>query len=137
MKPGSDVANLAAMGYFPADYYTGRSPLEAASIGVDLKDNEYAIRCNFVTLSDEENYADKTMVDYCAGDISTKEAEELIAFLNPHLPKGMKLYTGVSYRHCLTWENESDDLGYLTQPHDISDQKNYKLPSRSGESGSN
>ncbi len=123
MKPGSDVANLAAMGYFPADYYTGRSPLEAASIGVDLKDNEYAIRCNFVTLSDEENYADKTMVDYCAGDISTKEAEELIAFLNPHLPKGMKLYTGVSYRHCLTWENESDDLGYLTQPHDISDQK--------------
>ncbi len=123
MKPGSDVANLAAMGYFPADYYTGRSPLEAASIGVDLKDKEYAIRCNFVTLSDEENYADKTMVDYCAGDISTKEAEELVAFLNPHLPKGMKLYPGVSYRHCLTWENENDDLGYLTQPHDISDQK--------------
>ena len=68
LKPGSDVANLSVMGYDPAECYTGRSPLEAASIGIDLKDTDVTLRCNLVTLSDEENYADKTMVDYCAGN---------------------------------------------------------------------
>ncbi len=123
MKPGSDVANLSAMGYNPADCYTGRSPLEAASIGVDLKESEYAIRCNLVTLSDEANYEDKTMVDYCSDDISTEEADELVKFLQNHLPSGISLYTGVSYRHCLVWDNVSEDIGELTPPHDISDKK--------------
>lgn len=123
MKPGSDVANLSAMGYNPADCYTGRSPLEAASIGVDLRPDDYAIRCNLVTLSDEENYADKTMVDYCAGDISTEEAGQLVEFLQQHLPQGISLYAGVSYRHCLVWDNPSPDIGELTPPHDISGRK--------------
>ena len=74
LKPGSDVANLSVLGYEPAVYYSGRSPLEAASIGIDLKDTDVTLRCNLVTLSDEENYEDKSMVDYCAGDISTEEA---------------------------------------------------------------
>lgn len=123
MKPGSDVANLSALGYHPADCYTGRSPLEAASIGVDLAPDEYAIRCNLVTLSDEPAYADKSMVDYCAGDISTAEATELIHFLVEHLPEGVRLYPGVSYRHCLVWKNPAEDIGELTPPHDISGQK--------------
>ena len=123
MKPGSDVANLSALGYHPADCYTGRSPLEAASIGVDLAPDEYAIRCNLVTLSDEPSYADKSMVDYCAGDISTAEATELIHFLAEHLPEGVRLYPGVSYRHCLVWKNPAEDIGELTPPHDISGQK--------------
>ena len=110
MKPGSDVANLSALGYHPADCYTGRSPLEAASIGIDLAPDEYAIRCNFVTLSDEETYADKSMVDYCAGDISTAEAAELIRDLAKRLPEGVKLYPGVSYRHCLVWKNPAEDI---------------------------
>ena len=123
MKPGSDVANLSAMGYNPASCYTGRSPLEAASIGIDLKPDDYAIRCNLVTLSDEENYADKTMVDYCSDDISTEEADELVRFLQQHLPEGISLYTGVSYRHCLVWDNACPDIGELAPPHDISGRK--------------
>ena len=78
LKPGSDVANLAVLGYDPNLYYTGRSPLEAASIGIDLKDSDVTLRCNTVTLSDEEVFEEKTMVDYCAGDISTEEAHEII-----------------------------------------------------------
>lgn len=123
MKPGSDVANLSVLGYRPAECYTGRSPLEAASMGVDLKPEEYAVRCNLVTLSGEPDYGDKTMADYCAGDISTAEAAQLIAALNEHLPAGMRLVPGVSYRHCLVWENPSPDLGELVPPHDISGKK--------------
>lgn len=123
MKPGSDVANLSALGYQPATCYTGRSPLEAASMGIDLKPDEYAIRCNLVTLSEETDYRDKTMADYCAGDISTAEAAQLIAELDRHLPEGMRLVPGVSYRHCLVWKNPSPDLGELTPPHDISGKK--------------
>ena len=78
MKPGSDVANLSVMGYDTKKCYSGRSPLEAASIGVPLKDNDVTFRCNLVTLSDEENYEDKTMLDYSAGEITTEEAAELI-----------------------------------------------------------
>ena len=76
MKPGSDVANLSVMGYDTKKCYSGRSPLEAASIGVPLKDNDVTFRCNLVTLSDEENYEDKTMLDYSAGEITTEEAAE-------------------------------------------------------------
>lgn len=119
--PGSDVANLSVMGYDPYVCYTGRSPLEAASIGVDLKDTDVALRCNIVTLSDEEKYEDKTMVDYCAGDISTKEAHEIIKTVQEKLGNEIyKFYGGVSYRHCLVWNNGTTDLGKMTPPHDIS-----------------
>lgn len=75
LKPGSDVANLSILGYDPAIYYSGRSPLEAGSIGIDMKPTDVSFRCNLVTLSDEENYEDKTIIDYCADDISTEEAK--------------------------------------------------------------
>ncbi len=121
LKPGSDVANLSVMGYDPFVCYTGRSPLEAASIGVELKDSDVALRCNIVTLSNEENYCDKTMVDYCAGDISTKEAHEIIKTIEEKLGNEIyKFYGGVSYRHCLVVQNGTTDLGTLTPPHDIS-----------------
>lgn len=121
MKPGSDVANLSVMGYDPAVCYTGRSPLEAASIGVDLKPTDVALRCNTVTLSGEENYEDKTMVDYCAGDISTEEAHKIIETVEKELGSDIyKFYGGVSYRHCLVVDNGTTDLGNMTPPHDIS-----------------
>ena len=121
LKPGSDVANLSVMGYDPLVCYTGRSPLEAASIGVDLKDTDVALRCNVVTLSGEENYNDKTMVDYCAGDISTAEAHEIIKTVQEKLGNEIyKFYGGVSYRHCLVVQNGTTDLGEMTPPHDIS-----------------
>lgn len=106
LKPGSDVANLSVLGYEPAVYYSGRSPLEAASIGIDLKDTDVTLRCNLVTLSDEESYEDKSMVDYCAGDISTEEARELINYVEEKLGNDIfKFYSGVAYRHCLVWKN--------------------------------
>ncbi len=121
LKPGSDVANLSVMGYDPMECYTGRSPLEAASIGVDLKDTDVALRCNLVTLSDEENYEDKTMVDYCAGDISTAEATEIMQTIAKELGNDIyTFYAGVSYRHCLTVANGTTELGDMTPPHDIS-----------------
>lgn len=121
MKPGSDVANMSVMGFDPSIYYTGRSPLEAASIGVDLKDTDVTLRCNLVTLSDEENYEDKTMVDYCAGDISTEEAAEIIKSVDERFGSEIfKFYSGVSYRHCLVWDCGTTDLGSMTPPHDIS-----------------
>lgn len=121
LKPGSDVANLSVMGYDPKACYTGRSPLEAASIGVDLKDTDVALRCNIVTLSDEENYEDKTMVDYCSGDISSQEAAEIIKTVQEKLGNEIyKFYNGVSYRHCLVVQNGTTDLGAMTPPHDIS-----------------
>lgn len=121
LKPGSDVANLSVLGYDPAVCYTGRSPLEAASIGVDLKTTDVALRCNLVTLSDEENYCDKTMVDYCADDISTAEAAEIIKTVDEAFGNEIyKFYSGVSYRHCLVVANGTTELGTMTPPHDIS-----------------
>lgn len=121
LKPGSDVANLSVMGYNPLVCYTGRSPLEAVSIGVDLKDSDVALRCNIVTLSDEEIYENKTMVDYCAGDISTKEAHEIIKTVEKELGNEIyKFHGGVSYRHCLVVSNGTTELGNMTPPHDIS-----------------
>ena len=121
LKPGSDVANLSVMGYDPAVCYTGRSPLEAASIGVDLKPTDVALRCNTVTLSGEESYEDKTMADYCAGDISTEEAHKIIETVEKELGSDIyKFYGGVSYRHCLVVDNGTTDLGNMTPPHDIS-----------------
>ncbi len=120
LKPGSDVANLSVLGYNPEIYYTGRSPLEAGSIGIDMKDTDVSFRCNLVTVSDEENYIDKTMVDYCADDISTEEARVLIEFLAKNFDNDeFSLYSGVSYRHCLIWNNGTTEVGELTPPHDI------------------
>ena len=121
LKPGSDVANLSVMGYDPQLCYTGRSPLEAASIGIALKDTDVTLRCNIVTLSDEEKYEDKRMVDYCAGDISTEEAHEIIKTVQEKLGNDIySFYGGVSYRHCLVVANGTVDLGNMTPPHDIS-----------------
>ena len=121
LSPGSDVANLSVMGYDPDRYYAGRSPLEAASIGIQLKTTDVAMRCNLVTLSDEADYRDKTMVDYCGGDISTEDATALIQTLGEHFNNDIfHLYPGFSYRHCLVWGNGPDDITPLTPPHDIS-----------------
>ncbi len=121
MKPGSDVANLSVMGYDAKKYYTGRSPLEAVSIGVKMEDTDVALRCNVVTLSDEEDYTKKTMVDYSAGDISTKDAAEIIKTVQEELGNEIfTFYSGVMYRHCLLWKNGTTDLGSMTPPHDIS-----------------
>ncbi len=123
LSPGSDVANLSVMGYDPDIYYTGRSPLEALSIGVDLKDADVTFRANVVTLSDEENFADKTMVDYSSGEITTEEAHQLIDYLKENMNfDHISLYGGTSYRHLLVWDGGSTNVT-LTPPHDISDKK--------------
>lgn len=119
MKPGSDVANLSVIGYNPDEYYTGRSPLEAASIGIDLQDTDVTLRANLVTLSDENDFEDKTMLDYSAGEISTAEAKQLIDFLAKRLNDcNLTLYSGISYRHCLVVKNGKTGAD-LTPPHDI------------------
>lgn len=123
-KPGSDVANLSVMGYDPQLYYTGRSPLEAASIGIAMNSKDIALRCNLVTLSEEENFEDKTLVDYCADDISTEEGAELVKTLKEHFDsEEFTYYSGVSYRHCLIWANGCEHPGDLTPPHDITGRK--------------
>ena len=120
LKPGSDVANLSVLGYDPAVCYTGRSPLEAGSIGIDMSADDVSFRCNLVTVSDEPNFEDKTLVDYCAGDISTAEAKVLVDYLAEHFNnEEFDLYSGVSYRHCLIWHGGTTDLAPLTPPHDI------------------
>lgn len=124
LKPGSDVANLSVLGYDPSVYYSGRSPLEAGSIGIDMKPTDISFRCNLVTLSDEERYEDKTMVDYCADDISTAEAAEIISFIQEKMGNNeFSFYSGVSYRHCLIWDHGTLDIGTLTPPHDITGKK--------------
>ena len=124
LKPGSDVANLSVLGYDPSVYYSGRSPLEAGSIGIDMKPTDISFRCNLVTLSDEEKYEDKTLVDYCADDISTAEAAELISFIQEKMGNTeFSFYSGVSYRHCLIWDHGTLDIGTLTPPHDITGKK--------------
>ena len=123
MKPGSDVANLSVMGYDTSNCYTGRSPLEAASIGIPLKDTDVTFRCNIVTLSDEENYEDKTMLDYSAGEITTEESTELMKAIAAELDTDVvKFYPGISYRHLTVWDHGSTNVD-LTPPHDISDRK--------------
>lgn len=121
LKPGSDVANLSVMGYDPKKCYTGRSPLEAAAMGVELSDSDVSLRCNLVTLSNEARFEDRKMLDYCAGDISTAEATEIIAAVQSELGnEKYGFYPGVSYRHCLAVKNGTVELGHMTPPHDIS-----------------
>lgn len=119
MSPQSDVANMAVLGYAPSKYYTGRSPLEAISMGIDLAPTDVAIRCNIVTVSDEENYYDKTMIDYSSEEIPTEEARILVDYIAEHLNcEDMKLYPGISYRHCLVINNAETGTVF-TPPHDI------------------
>lgn len=123
IPPGSDAANLSVMGFDPKKYYTGRSPLEAVSMGLELSDTDVALRCNLVTLSDEVDYTDKTMVDYSSDEISSAEAKELIEAVNAQFKKdNICFYPGISYRHCLIWSNGLTGLE-LTPPHDISGKK--------------
>lgn len=121
LKPGSDVANMSVMGFDPMKYYTGRSPLEAASIGIDMADSDVSLRTNLVTLSqDDLPYEQKTIEDYCADDISTEEAAVLIEEVQKQLGTDeFAFYKGVSYRHCLIWKNGTTQLGKMTPPHDI------------------
>ncbi len=119
MSPGSDTANLAVLGYNPRKYYTGRSPLEALSIGVDLKETDVSLRCNIVTLSDDEKpYEEKTIIDHSSSEISTKDAAILIEAVRKELENDIyKFYVGTSYRHLTVWEN--GEVVSLTPPHDI------------------
>lgn len=121
LKPGSDVANMSVLGFDPHRFYTGRSPLEAASIGIDMKDSDVSLRTNLVTLSDKgKPFADKVIEDYCADDISTEEARQLIEAVQAAFGGGeYDFYTGVSYRHCLIWHGGTTELGNMTPPHDI------------------
>lgn len=124
MVPESDTANLAILSYDPKIYSKGRSPLEAMSLGIEMNDGDTAIRCNVVTLSGsaDDDYASRTILDHSAGGITTEEADELVNALNKALPlDGRRLYTGVSYRHCLIW-NGADDKYDFTRPHDILDR---------------
>lgn len=122
LPAGSDVANLAMLGYDPQKYYSGRSPLEALSIGVNMKDTDIALRCNIVTLSEDEAYEEKTIIDHSSGEITTEEAKVLIDAVKKELEtEEFHYYPGVSYRHLTIW-----DHGYvaeLTPPHDILGKK--------------
>ena len=123
IPPGSDAANLSVMGYNPKVYYSGRSPLEAVSMGISLSETDVTFRCNLVTLSDDEEYSNKTMIDYSSDEISTEEARELIKEVNSRLKtQDQTFYPGISYRHCLVWNNGPVDFN-LTPPHDILDKK--------------
>lgn len=119
MSPGSDTANLSVTGYDPKIYYTGRSPLEALSIGVDMKETDASLRCNVVTLSEEESeYEDKKIIDHSSSEISTEDAAVLVEALKEGLKKeGYEFYVGTSYRHLLVWANGK--VVELTPPHDI------------------
>ncbi|WP_130862091.1 cofactor-independent phosphoglycerate mutase [Bacilliculturomica massiliensis] len=119
IAPGSDAANLSVMGYDPRVYLTGRSPLEAASIGIDMSDTDVAFRCNIVTLAGDGPYEDKIVLDHSSGDITTEEADELIRAVNEKFGnETVQFYTGVSYRHCMIVKNGETNYD-LTPPHDI------------------
>lgn len=117
MSPGSDTANLAVLGYDPEKYYTGRSPLEALSIGVPMKDTDIALRCNLVTLSEEEPYEEKRILDHSSSEISTEDAAVLLQAVQKELEnETYQFYVGTSYRHCMIWANGS--VPELIPPHD-------------------
>jgi 2,3-bisphosphoglycerate-independent phosphoglycerate mutase len=119
-SPGSDVANLSILGYDPRKYYTGRAPLEAASIGVKLGKTDIAFRCNLVTIAAKDGKS--VMDDYSAGHISTEEADEIIMSLDKELSsEGVRFYTGTSYRHLMVWANGVKGIKTVP-PHDISDK---------------
>ncbi|HIX65424.1 MAG TPA: cofactor-independent phosphoglycerate mutase [Candidatus Anaerotruncus excrementipullorum] len=120
MPPGSDTANLSVMGYDPRTCYSGRSPLEAVSMGIPLAEDDVTFRCNLVTLSEEEAYEDCTMVDYSSDEITTRESSQLIHDLNQAFhTENRDLFPGISYRHCLVLHHAKTG-SLCTPPHDIS-----------------
>ena len=123
MSPGSDVANLSIMGYEPEKYHTGRSPLEALSVGVKMKDTDVSIRLNLVVLGDEEPFSEKTMIDYSGGEIETAESVQLINALKETFDNSpYHIYPGIMYRHIFIWENGSINIDTIP-PHNILDKK--------------
>lgn len=119
MKPGSDTANLSVIGYDPRKYYSGRSPLEALSIGIPMKDTDIALRCNIVTLSEEDvPFEQKTIIDHSSSEIGTEDCTVLLQAVAQELQtEEFKFYAGTSYRHCLIWDK--GEVIELTQPHDV------------------
>ncbi|MCM1202185.1 MAG: cofactor-independent phosphoglycerate mutase [Bacteroides fragilis] len=119
MKPGSDTANLAVLGYDPEKYYSGRSPLEALSIGVPMKETDIAIRCNIVTISEDDvPFEEQTIIDHSADEISTEDCAVLLDAVRKELENdSYKFYVGTSYRHCLIWDK--GEVIELTPPHDV------------------
>lgn len=123
IAPGSDAANLSVMGYDPAIYLTGRSPLEAASMGIKMTDSDVAFRTNLVTLKGEGEYEDLIIDDHSSGDITSEEARILIEYIDEKLgKKGLRFYPGVSYRHALIVEDGITEYD-LTPPHDVLTQR--------------
>ncbi|MDD3239995.1 MAG: cofactor-independent phosphoglycerate mutase [Lachnospira sp.] len=123
MSPGSDTANLSVLGYDPKEYYTGRSPLEALSIGVDMKTTDVALRCNIVTVStDDLPYEEKTIIDHSSSEISTEDAAVLLEAVRKELENDIyKFYVGTSYRHLTIWDQ--GQVVELTPPHDVLGQQ--------------
>ena len=119
MNPGSDTANLSVLGYDPKIYYSGRSPLEALSIGVPMKDTDIALRCNIVTISEDDvPFEEKTIIDHSASEISTEDCAVLLEAVRKELETDTyKFYVGTSYRHCLIWDK--GEVVELTPPHDV------------------
>lgn len=119
MKPGSDTANLSVLGYNPQIYYSGRSPLEALSIGVPMKNTDIAIRCNIVTISEDDvPFEEKTIIDHSSGEISTEDCAVLLKAVQEQLEnETYQFYVGTSYRHCLIWDK--GQVVELTPPHDV------------------
>ena len=117
MKPGSDVANLAVLGYDPKKNYSGRSPLEALSVGVKMEDDDVIFRCNIVTLTEDEPYEQKKILDHSSGEISTEEADILMDAVREHFNnESFQFYTGTSYRHITVWKQGT--VLSMEQPHD-------------------
>ena len=117
--PGSDIANLTILGYDPREFYTGRAPLEAASIGIPLKGEDVAYRCNLVTLKYNKDKTKAVMEDYSSGHIKTDEASELVNEINRQIgTDAITFYPGVSYRHIMVWSSGASKIE-CTPPHDI------------------
>lgn len=117
MKPGSDVANLSVMGYDPSACYSGRSPLEALSVGVAMEDTDVIFRCNIVTVTEDEPYAQKTILDHSSGEIATEDADVLMdAIREAFNDEEFSFFTGTSYRHITVWKN--GEVLDLEPPHD-------------------
>ncbi|MBQ8304821.1 MAG: cofactor-independent phosphoglycerate mutase [Blautia sp.] len=123
MSPGSDTANLSVLGYDPKKYYTGRSPLEALSIGADMKETDVVFRCNIVTLTEDGgSYEEQTILDHSSDEISTEDAAVLLRAVTDQLTEeGYRFFVGTSYRHCMIWDNGK--VLELTPPHDVLTRK--------------
>ncbi|MBR5007021.1 MAG: cofactor-independent phosphoglycerate mutase [Clostridia bacterium] len=122
--PGSDIANMSVLGYDPDKFYSGRSPLEAVSMGIKLGDEDLAVRCNLVCLSDDEPYEQKTMLDYSSDEITTAESKILIEYINEKLgTPAFRFYPGISYRHCIVMNVPAGVKLLCTPPHDITERQ--------------